>query len=109
MRRGKVAGRLRDRSVRAGGSAPLLRYCGAGTAPRGHRTALHPAGGRAGSGPAMMACAELLAVCLLPAKLGPEPRREPLPIFHDVSAARGPELGAGAASGGRRRDRSRAG
>ena len=75
-----------------------------GTAP--HRTAPR---GRAGSGPAMMACAELLAVCLLPAKLGPEPRREPLPIFHDVSAARGPELDAGAASGGRRRDGSRAG
>ncbi|XP_031458970.1 N-terminal EF-hand calcium-binding protein 3 [Phasianus colchicus] len=32
----------------------------------------------------MMACAELLAVCLLPAKPGPEPRREPLPIFHDI-------------------------
>ncbi|NXJ14964.1 NECA1 protein, partial [Odontophorus gujanensis] len=32
-----------------------------------------------------MACAELLAVCLLPAKPGPEPRREPLPIFHDVN------------------------
>lgn len=80
----------------------LLRYCGAGSASGGPRTP------RAGSGPAMMACAELLAVCLLPAKPGPEPRREPLPIFHDVSAARGLELGAagrgvtrpGAARGG---------
>lgn len=27
--------------MRAGGSAPLLRYCGAGTALGGHRTALH--------------------------------------------------------------------
>ncbi|NXC38962.1 NECA1 protein, partial [Penelope pileata] len=31
-----------------------------------------------------MACAELLAVCLLPARPGPAPRREPLPIFHDI-------------------------
>lgn len=33
----------------------------------------------------MMACAELLAVCLLSANRGPAPRRQPLPIFHDVS------------------------
>ncbi|NXT89321.1 NECA3 protein, partial [Anhinga rufa] len=32
-----------------------------------------------------MACAELLAVCLLSADRGPAPRRQPLPIFHDVS------------------------
>ncbi|NXI74730.1 NECA3 protein, partial [Anseranas semipalmata] len=31
-----------------------------------------------------MACAELLAMCLLSAKPGPAPRREPLPIFHDI-------------------------
>lgn len=36
----------------------------------------------------MMACAELLAVCLLSADRGPAaPRRQPLPIFHDVSTA----------------------
>ncbi|NXL59572.1 NECA3 protein, partial [Chordeiles acutipennis] len=35
-----------------------------------------------------MACAELLAVCLLSAERGPAPRRrQPLPIFHDVSTA----------------------
>ncbi|NXL01244.1 NECA3 protein, partial [Mesembrinibis cayennensis] len=34
-----------------------------------------------------MACAELLAVCLLSADRGPAPRRQPLPIFHDVSTA----------------------
>ncbi|NXX62427.1 NECA3 protein, partial [Scopus umbretta] len=34
-----------------------------------------------------MACAELLAVCLLSADRGPAPRRPPLPIFHDVSTA----------------------
>ncbi|XP_054074061.1 N-terminal EF-hand calcium-binding protein 3 isoform X2 [Rissa tridactyla] len=33
----------------------------------------------------MMACAELLAVCLLSADRGPAaPRRQPLPIFHDI-------------------------
>ncbi|NXV49946.1 NECA3 protein, partial [Uria aalge] len=33
-----------------------------------------------------MACAELLAVCLLSADRGPAaPRRQPLPIFHDVN------------------------
>ncbi|XP_025971381.2 N-terminal EF-hand calcium-binding protein 3 isoform X2 [Dromaius novaehollandiae] len=32
----------------------------------------------------MMACAELLAMCLLSAKPGAAPRREPLPIFHDI-------------------------
>ncbi|NXD67348.1 NECA3 protein, partial [Eolophus roseicapillus] len=32
-----------------------------------------------------MACAELLAVCLLSANRGPAPRRQPLPIFHDVN------------------------
>ncbi|XP_037257832.1 N-terminal EF-hand calcium-binding protein 3 isoform X2 [Falco rusticolus] len=32
----------------------------------------------------MMACAELLAVCLLSADRGPTPRRQPLPIFHDI-------------------------
>uniref|UniRef100_A0A672U7L4 N-terminal EF-hand calcium binding protein 3 n=1 Tax=Strigops habroptila TaxID=2489341 RepID=A0A672U7L4_STRHB len=32
----------------------------------------------------MMACAELLAVCLLSANRGPAPRRQPLPIFHDI-------------------------
>ncbi|NXX80168.1 NECA3 protein, partial [Urocolius indicus] len=32
-----------------------------------------------------MACAELLAVCLLSADRGPAPRRQPLPIFHDVT------------------------
>ncbi|NXR09183.1 NECA1 protein, partial [Semnornis frantzii] len=32
------------------------------------------------------ACAELLAVCLLSADRGPAPRRQPLPIFHDVNA-----------------------
>ncbi|NWU69527.1 NECA3 protein, partial [Pterocles burchelli] len=32
-----------------------------------------------------MACAELLAVCLLSAERGPKPRRQPLPIFHDVN------------------------
>ncbi|NXF28708.1 NECA3 protein, partial [Nyctibius bracteatus] len=32
-----------------------------------------------------MACAELLAVCLLSAERGPPPRRQPLPIFHDVN------------------------
>uniref|UniRef100_A0A8B9G6J6 N-terminal EF-hand calcium-binding protein 3 n=1 Tax=Amazona collaria TaxID=241587 RepID=A0A8B9G6J6_9PSIT len=31
-----------------------------------------------------MACAELLAVCLLSANRGPAPRRQPLPIFHDI-------------------------
>ncbi|NXR03858.1 NECA3 protein, partial [Sagittarius serpentarius] len=31
-----------------------------------------------------MACAELLAVCLLSADRGPAPRRQPLPIFHDI-------------------------
>ncbi|NXW41444.1 NECA3 protein, partial [Nyctiprogne leucopyga] len=32
-----------------------------------------------------MACAELLAVCLLSAERGPAPRpRQPLPIFHDI-------------------------
>ncbi|NXS58672.1 NECA3 protein, partial [Brachypteracias leptosomus] len=35
-----------------------------------------------------MACAELLAVCLLSADRGPAPRRQPLPIFHDVSSAK---------------------
>ncbi|NWX31928.1 NECA3 protein, partial [Notiomystis cincta] len=32
-----------------------------------------------------MSCAELLAVCLLSADRGPKPRRQPLPIFHDVN------------------------
>ncbi|NXA56591.1 NECA3 protein, partial [Nothocercus julius] len=32
-----------------------------------------------------MACAELLAMCLLSGKAGPAPRRQPLPIFHDVN------------------------
>ncbi|KAM8797957.1 N-terminal EF-hand calcium-binding protein 3 [Eudromia elegans] len=32
----------------------------------------------------MMACAELLAMCLLSGKAGPAPRRQPLPIFHDI-------------------------
>ncbi|NWQ87825.1 NECA3 protein, partial [Burhinus bistriatus] len=32
-----------------------------------------------------MACAELLAVCLLSADRGPSPHRPPLPIFHDVN------------------------
>ncbi|NXK86563.1 NECA3 protein, partial [Formicarius rufipectus] len=32
-----------------------------------------------------MSCAELLAVCLLSAERGPAPRRQPLPIFHDVN------------------------
>ncbi|XP_030903523.2 N-terminal EF-hand calcium-binding protein 3 isoform X1 [Melopsittacus undulatus] len=32
----------------------------------------------------MMACAELLAVCLLSANRGPAPRRQPLPIFYDI-------------------------
>ncbi|XP_077043623.1 N-terminal EF-hand calcium-binding protein 3 isoform X1 [Agelaius phoeniceus] len=32
----------------------------------------------------MMSCAELLAVCLLSADRGPKPRRQPLPIFHDI-------------------------
>ncbi|KAM9372054.1 N-terminal EF-hand calcium-binding protein 3 [Phaethornis superciliosus] len=32
----------------------------------------------------MMACAELLAVCLLSAKRDPAPRRQPLPIFQDI-------------------------
>ncbi|NXE81936.1 NECA3 protein, partial [Cochlearius cochlearius] len=32
-----------------------------------------------------MACAELLAVCLLSADRGPAARRQPLPIFHDVN------------------------
>ncbi|KAJ7415925.1 amyloid beta precursor protein-binding-like protein [Pitangus sulphuratus] len=32
----------------------------------------------------MMSCAELLAVCLLSAERGPAPRRQPLPIFHDI-------------------------
>ncbi|XP_067163670.1 N-terminal EF-hand calcium-binding protein 3 [Apteryx mantelli] len=32
----------------------------------------------------MMACAELLAMCLLSAKHGPAARREPPPIFHDI-------------------------
>ncbi|NXS64980.1 NECA3 protein, partial [Pandion haliaetus] len=32
-----------------------------------------------------MACAELLAVCLLSADRGPGPRHQPLPIFHDVN------------------------
>ncbi|NXL27338.1 NECA3 protein, partial [Glaucidium brasilianum] len=32
-----------------------------------------------------MSCAELLAVCLLSADRGPAPRRQPLPIFHDVN------------------------
>ncbi|NXK04318.1 NECA1 protein, partial [Herpetotheres cachinnans] len=32
-----------------------------------------------------MACAELLAVRLLSADRGPAPRRQPLPIFHDVN------------------------
>ncbi|NWZ16164.1 NECA3 protein, partial [Agelaius phoeniceus] len=36
-----------------------------------------------------MSCAELLAVCLLSADRGPKPRRQPLPIFHDVSTAGG--------------------
>ncbi|NWV05438.1 NECA3 protein, partial [Ptilonorhynchus violaceus] len=31
-----------------------------------------------------MSCAELLAVCLLSADRGPAPRRQPLPIFHDI-------------------------
>ncbi|NXC34546.1 NECA3 protein, partial [Campylorhamphus procurvoides] len=31
-----------------------------------------------------MSCAELLAVCLLSAERGPAPRRQPLPIFHDI-------------------------
>ncbi|NXQ91265.1 NECA3 protein, partial [Nyctibius grandis] len=31
-----------------------------------------------------MACAELLAVCLLSAERGRPPRRQPLPIFHDI-------------------------
>ncbi|NWY06607.1 NECA3 protein, partial [Nothoprocta ornata] len=31
-----------------------------------------------------MACAELLAMCLLSGKAGPAPRRQPLPIFHDT-------------------------
>ncbi|NWT33640.1 NECA3 protein, partial [Cardinalis cardinalis] len=31
-----------------------------------------------------MSCAELLAVCLLSADRGPKPRRQPLPIFHDI-------------------------
>uniref|UniRef100_A0A8C6JL93 Uncharacterized protein n=1 Tax=Melopsittacus undulatus TaxID=13146 RepID=A0A8C6JL93_MELUD len=31
-----------------------------------------------------MACAELLAVCLLSANRGPAPRRQPLPIFYDI-------------------------
>ncbi|NXF70770.1 NECA3 protein, partial [Sclerurus mexicanus] len=31
-----------------------------------------------------MSCAELLAVCLLSAERGPMPRRQPLPIFHDI-------------------------
>ncbi|NXH65580.1 NECA3 protein, partial [Hydrobates tethys] len=31
-----------------------------------------------------MACAELLAVCLLSADRGPAPPRQPLPIFHDI-------------------------
>ncbi|NXN98134.1 NECA3 protein, partial [Rhinopomastus cyanomelas] len=31
-----------------------------------------------------MACAELLAVCLLSAERRPPPRRQPLPIFHDI-------------------------
>lgn len=35
-----------------------------------------------------MACAQLLAMCLLPAKAGAVPHREPLPIFHDVSSRR---------------------
>lgn len=35
----------------------------------------------------MMACAELLAVCLLSADRGPAARHQPLPIFHDVSTA----------------------
>ncbi|KAK2520873.1 hypothetical protein Q9233_011509 [Columba guinea] len=47
-----------------------------GTAPSG---AAAPA-----PGGAMMACAELLAVCLLSADRGPAPRRQPLPIFHDI-------------------------
>ncbi|NXD80911.1 NECA3 protein, partial [Halcyon senegalensis] len=34
-----------------------------------------------------MACAELLAVCLLSADRGPAHRHQPLPIFHDVSIA----------------------
>uniref|UniRef100_A0A8C5IQW7 Uncharacterized protein n=1 Tax=Junco hyemalis TaxID=40217 RepID=A0A8C5IQW7_JUNHY len=41
----------------------------------------------------MMSCAELLAVCLLSADRGPKPRRQPLPIFHDVSTAGGPHDG----------------
>ncbi|XP_049673537.1 N-terminal EF-hand calcium-binding protein 3 isoform X2 [Accipiter gentilis] len=32
----------------------------------------------------MMACAELLAVCLLSADRGPAARHQPLPIFHDI-------------------------
>ncbi|NWJ05040.1 NECA1 protein, partial [Crypturellus undulatus] len=35
-----------------------------------------------------MACAELLAMCLLSGKAGPAPRRQPLPIFHDTSLRR---------------------
>ncbi|NWR94344.1 NECA3 protein, partial [Furnarius figulus] len=31
-----------------------------------------------------MSCAELLAVCLLSAERGSAPRRQPLPIFHDI-------------------------
>ncbi|NXG22104.1 NECA3 protein, partial [Grallaria varia] len=31
-----------------------------------------------------MSCAELLAVCLLSAERGAAPRRQPLPIFHDI-------------------------
>lgn len=45
-----------------------------------------------------MACAQLLAMCLLPAKPGAAPRGEPLPIFHDVS--NGARSGQGAAPGG---------
>lgn len=55
-----------------------------GTAPSG---AAAPA-----PGGAMMACAELLAVCLLSADRGPAPRRQPLPIFHDVSTAGTPAI-----------------
>lgn len=73
-----------------GAEAKLPGGCGAAQGQRGVRRPLTAAPhGNASRPLAAMACAQLLAMCLLPAKAAAVPRREPLPIFHDVSNGAG--------------------